>query len=178
MRSYGTTLLVLFFCINACLSKLYAQETINWQSIEQAEQAAQKQHRKMIIDIFTTWSDGAKEMERSVFNQPQIVHYINENFIPVKFDAETRNDVTFRSRIFHFVTESGVSFNQLASELLRGQMAYPTLVFLDENMNLIQTIQYRSPEHFEMIMTYFGDDNHKKIPWKKYEKTYQTTKNR
>ena len=39
-------------------------------------------------------------------------------------------------------------------------------------MNLIQTIQYRSPEQFEMIITYFGDDNHKKIPWKKYEKNY------
>ncbi|NJN34371.1 MAG: hypothetical protein HC817_09085 [Saprospiraceae bacterium] len=52
-------------------------------------------------------------------------------------------------------------------------MGYPTVVFLDENLSLIQAIPgYHAPDQFEMIMTYFGQDNHKKMPWSKYEKSY------
>ena len=94
----------------------------------------------------------------------------------VKLDAETRSDITFRNKTYHFVSQSGVGFNELAAEMLQGQMTYPTFVFLDENMNLIQTIQYRSPEQFEMIITYFGNNYHNKMPWIKYEKSYTPMK--
>ncbi len=164
-----TTILIQFYAFSA---QTYAQEVVNWQSINQAETVAHKQHRKILIEVFTQWSEGFKELERTVLAQPQVAKYLNENFVTVKFDAETREEVSFQNRTYKFVTQSGVGFNELASELLRGQMSYPTFIFLDENGNLIQTIQYRTPEHFEMIITYFGSDNHKKMPWKKYERVF------
>jgi thioredoxin-related protein len=170
-----TTLTLIFYVSSA---SLHAQEAVNWQQIHQGELLAKKQHRKVLIEIYTQWSEGFKELERSVLAQPQIAKYLNENFITIKFDAETREEVNFRDRTYKFVTQSGVGFNELASELLRGQMSYPTFVFFDENGNLIQTIQYRTPEHFEMIITYFGSDNHKKMPWKKYEKVFLPLKAR
>lgn len=172
MRSYKTTLIALVLLITVGFSHIKAQESLQWYTIEQIEQAAQKPHKKVLIEVFTNWSDGFKQLERNALNRQQIISYLNDKFLTVKFDAETRSDVVFRNKTYHFVSQSGVGFNELASELLQGQMVYPTLVFLDENMNLIQTIQYRSPEQFEMIITYFGDDNHKKMPWNKYEKNY------
>ncbi|MBL7818685.1 MAG: DUF255 domain-containing protein [Saprospiraceae bacterium] len=162
-------LLVLFTFGNASLR---SQESVQWYDIEQVESAAKKEHKKILIQVFTKWSDGFRQLERTALMQQSIVNYLNNKFLTVKLDAETRADINFRNKTYSYVTQSGVGFNELASELLQGQMAYPTFVFLDENMNLIQTIQYRSPEQFEMIITYFGDNNHKKLPWKKYEKTY------
>jgi thioredoxin-related protein len=175
LRFLLTTLTLINYAFFATIN---AQEAVNWQPIQQAENLAQKQHRKVLIEIYTQWSEGFKELERSVLGQPQVAKYLNDNFVTVKFDAETREDINFKNKNYKFVTQSGVGFNELASELLRGQMSYPTFVFLDENGNLIQTIQYRTPEHFEMIITYFGSDNHKKMPWKKYEKVFLPLKAR
>ena len=176
MRRFRILLTTLLFTICTFITSIKAQESISWQPIQQAEALAGKQHRKILIEIYTQWSEGFKELERSVLTQSHIAKYLNETFVAVKFDAETREDVSFQNRNYKFVSQSGVGFNELASELLRGQMIYPSLVFLDEYGNLIQTIQYRSPEQFEMIITYFGSDNHKKMPWKKYERVYQSLK--
>ena len=176
MRRFRILLTTLLLVIYAFLASVTAQETVNWQPIQQAETSASKQHRKILIEIYTQWSEGFKELERTVLTQSHIAKYLNDTYVAVKFDAETREDVSFQNRNYKFVSQSGVGFNELASELLRGQMVYPSLVFLDENGSLIQTIQYRSPEQFEMIITYFGSDNHKKMPWKKYERVYQSMK--
>lgn len=172
MRSYKTMLCILILFATICFSDISAQESVQYYTIDQIEQATKKNRKKVLIEVFTQWSDGFRQLEREALNQHQIVSYLNSKFLTVKFDAETRADVNYRNRTYRYVSQSGVGFNELASELLQGQMVYPTFVFLDENMNLIQTIQYRSPEQFEMIITYFGDNNHKKIPWKKYEKNY------
>jgi thioredoxin-related protein len=178
MRRFRILLTTLTLIFSAFFATINAQETVNWQPIQQAETLAKKHHRKVLIEVFTQWSEGFKELERSVLAQPQIAKYLNDNFVTIKFDAETHEDINFKDRNYKFVTQSGVGFNELAAELLRGQMTYPTFVFLDENGNLIQTIQYRTPEHFEMIITYFGSDNHKKMPWKKYEKVFLPLKTR
>jgi thioredoxin-related protein len=172
MRRFRILLTTIFITTYIFSASLSAQEAVNWQPIQQAETLARKLHRKVLIEIYTPWSEGFKELERSVLAQPQVAKYLNDNFVTIKFDAETREEVNFQDHNYKFVTQSGVGFNELAAELLRGQMSYPTFVFLDENGNLIQTIQYRTPEHFEMIITYFGSDNHKKMPWKKYEKVF------
>jgi thioredoxin-related protein len=172
MRRFRILLTTIFITTYIFSASLSAQEVVNWQPIQQAETLAKKLHRKVLIEIYTQWSEGFKELERSVLAQPQVVKYLNDNFVAIKFDAETHDEVNFQDHNYKFVTQSGVGFNELAAELLRGQMSYPTFVFLDENGNLIQTIQYRTPEHFEMIITYFGSDNHKKMPWKKYEKVF------
>lgn len=172
MRTYIILLLTSALLTTTSLTHIEAQDNVQYYSIEQVQQAAKTQKKKVLIQIYTKWSEGFRQLERTSLTQPIIVRYLNDNFLTVKFDAETRTDVNFRNKTYHYVSQSGVSFNELASELLEGQLAYPTFVFLDENMNLIQTIQYRSPEQFEMIITYFGGNNYKNMPWTKYEKNY------
>lgn len=178
MRNYKELLLFIFLFVLTVFSKTYAQvkgdEGIKWYTIEQAEALSKQNKRKVFIDVFTSWCGWCKNMEKTTFSQQHIIKYINENYYAVKLNAEQRSDINFKSKTYHFVTQSGVGFNELAAELLRGQMSYPTLIFLDEDLNLIQAIPgYRAANQFEMIMTYFGEDNHKKMPWTKYEKTYQ-----
>ena len=66
-------------------------------------------------------------------------------------------------------------YHELAIELLRGKMSYPTVVFLDEKMELIQAIVgFKSPRQFEKIATYFGSDYYRKTPWSAFQKSYKT----
>ena len=54
-------------------------------------------------------------------------------------------------------------------------MSFPTVVFLDEDFNLIQSIMgYKTPQQFEQIATYFGKDHFKKTPWSSYQKNYKS----
>lgn len=180
MRNYKQIIFIITLFVTSCFTSTYAQvESIRWYSIEQAEALLKKEKRKIFIDVFTSWCGVCKNMDNATFTQQHIVRYLNENYYPVKLDAEQRNDINFKSKTYHFVTQSNVGFNELAAEFLKGQLSFPTIVFLDEHLNLIQAIQgFRPPEQFEKIMTYFGEDNHKKVPWNKYEKSYQPIKNR
>ena len=172
MSAYTPAILTWILTITTWFTPLNAQENVQYVSIDQVQQVAKSQKKKVLIEIFTNWSDGFRQLERTTMTQPHIVRYLNENFTVVKFDAETKNDVNFKNKTYHYVSQSGVGFNELAAELLKRQMVYPTFVFLDEDLNEIQTIQYRSPDQFEMTITYFGGNNHKNMPWKKYEKAY------
>ena len=113
MRRFSILLTALFFFTCLFPAFVQAQETVNWQPIQQAETLANKQHRKIFIQIYTPWSEGFKELERSVLTQSAITKYLNDTYIPVKFDAETRDEVSFQGRTYKFVSQSGVGFNEI-----------------------------------------------------------------
>jgi len=53
-------------------------------------------------------------------------------------------------------------------------LSYPTYVFLDEDINLLQVIPgYRQAKEFEYILNFFGGDYYKTTPWAKFEKEFK-----
>jgi thioredoxin-related protein len=95
----------------------------------------------------------------------------------VKFNAETKREIEFKGQNFEFMKRGKKGYHQLVAELLRGhRLIYPSFVFLDENQKVIQVIsKYRGPKEFERIISYFGEDHHKKTPWSVYRKSYKST---
>jgi thioredoxin-related protein len=174
MRGYHTLNTVLIAVALLMTAPLSAQmETIKWYTIEQAEAIAKKEKRKIVIDVYTNWCNNCKAMDKNTFSQQQIAKYVNENFIPVRLDAEEHSNISFRNKTYHFVQNGNVSYNELAMELINNQTSYPTIVFLDENLKVIQALQgYKMPDQFEKILKYFGSEYHKQMPWTKFERTY------
>lgn len=163
-------LLVLLFGLGISLN---GQAQVNWLTWEEAQARNQKEPRKFIVDVYTKWCRWCKEMDKATFDQPQISSYINENYYPVKFDAETRDEIVFKDRVFKYIRSVNTSYHELANEITFGKFSYPTIVFLDEKLNVIQPLSgYRSPAEMDKIMKYFGEDFHKTTPWKKYEMMY------
>jgi thioredoxin-related protein len=178
MRDYRLKILLLtMYVFFASFLRAQNNESIRWYTMDQLESLEKKEKRKIMIDVYTNWCGWCKYMDKTTFSQQYIAHYINENYYPVRLNAEQRESITFKSRTYKFVTQSNVGFNELAAELLNGQMSYPSTIFLDENFNIIQSIQgYLKSEQFEIIISYFAEDNYKKIPWTRYEKTYTPMK--
>ena len=114
-----------------------------------------------------------RKIDRSTFENPKIADYINKHYYAVKFDAETKTDIQFKDKGFKYVRNGSTGYHELAAELTFGRMSFPTIVFLDEKLNVIQPIPgYKDPLQLDIIMRYFAEDYFKSMPWKKFTDLY------
>lgn len=108
-------------------------QDINWMSLSEAE-AAQKEnpHKPYFIDFYTSWCGWCKKMDQSTFKEAEVVKHINENYIPVKFDAETKDDVHFKGKIYKYVkAKNGRGINAFAYFSLKGKLSYPSYAVIN-----------------------------------------------
>lgn len=151
----------------------YSQE-INWLTWEEVEEKMHEQPKKIMVDVYTEWCGWCKKMDASTFQNPELIKYINENFYAIKFDAEYTGPITINNTEYNFVKAGRKGYHELAAKILRGKLSYPSLVFLDYNMKVIQPIPgYRDALTLDMILHYFHEDHHKTTPWKKYANKYE-----
>lgn len=116
-------------------------------------------------------------MDKKTFENPKISAYLNENYYPVKFNAEQKEDIEFNGRTFKFVDQGRRGYHELAAGLMKGKMSYPTVVFMDEELNLMQSIPgYLEVKRFDMIIRFLGEDIYEKKTWQEYEKDYVAAK--
>ena len=160
----------------SCFHQAIAQdgEQINWLSWEEALKKNKEEPRKIFVDIYTDWCGWCKKMDKATFQKPHIVQYMNDNYYAVKFNAEQKEAIHFNGKDYKYVGEGRRGYHELAASITRGQLSYPTIVFIDEQLNVIQPIPgFRDPMEFEMMMTYFGKNNHLETPWSIYQKNYK-----
>ena len=151
---------------------------VNWLTFEEALEKSKIEKRKIFIDVYTDWCGWCKVMDKKTFSEANIASYLNENYYPVKLDGEQKEDITFRNHTFKFVPNGRRGYHELAAWLLQGKLSYPTVVFLDEDFNLIQPLPgYREPKDFHPILTFFGEDQHKSMAWKDYQRIYESPYN-
>lgn len=121
----------LFSLLIILIASLSFAQEIQWRTIEQAEKEMLNHPEKpLYIDIYTDWCGFCRKMDASTYKDASVVAKINENYIPVKFNAEDRKEVKFMGHSFNFVKAGNGGINTLAYNLLQGQMSYPSVVIL------------------------------------------------
>lgn len=147
--------------------------TINWMTLEQAMEKSKTEKRKIFVDVYTTWCGWCKHMDSTTFVSGSVAKYLNDHYYPVKFNAEQQSDIVFKDKTYHFKKSGNRGHHELAAEWLNNRLTFPTVVFLDENMTLIQPLAgYQDATKMEAIINYFGTDSHKRVPWESYEKKF------
>lgn len=142
---------------------------IQWMSFPEALAKSKAQPKKIYMDIYTGWCGWCKKMDASTFKDPAIISYMNENFYPVKFDAETHDTIVFKDKKYAFKPE--YKANEIAAYLLNGQMGYPTSVYFDEQMNPITAVPgFNTSEQLMPILKYFASDIYKTKKFEDYRK--------
>jgi thioredoxin-related protein len=148
------------------------EEKIQWMTIEEAYAKSKQQPRKILVDIYTDWCGWCKVMDKQTFTNKQVASYINENFYAVKFNAEQRNAVKLDGEQFDFLMRGGKGVHELALRLTNNQLSYPTVVFIDERLQVIQPVPgFMKAKDFHEIITYFGGEYYKKVPFEEYKLT-------
>ena len=153
------------------LSSLNAgqNERIKWYTFEEAVERAADNPRKILIDIYTDWCGFCKRMDAETFNNPGVARYINRNYYPVKFNSETRDTIYFQGHMFINEGEGRRSAHQLSIALLQGQMSYPSVVYLNEELELLTSVPgFMTPERIEPILRYFAEDHYLTLSWDEY----------
>lgn len=149
---------------------------VKWMSFEEAVAKTKENPKKLFIDVYTTWCGYCKAMDKNTFSHPAIAKYINENFYPVKLDGEHKEDITLNGHTFKFVESGRRGYHELAASLLNGKLSYPTVVFMDENLRIIQPLPgYRKPAQIDPILKFIGGDHYKNTPWEDFEKNFKSS---
>ena len=126
-----------------------------------------------MVDIYTEWCGWCKKMEKATFQKDYIADYLNTNYYTVKFDAEQKDEIEYKGEIYKYIKTAKRGYHELAAVITGGRLSYPTVVFLDEELNVIQPIPgFQDVKTFEMIMSYFADNHYQDTPWKKYTSNY------
>jgi len=166
MKGYKTSVLLILMLLGSI--SVFSQK-IQWISIQELEEAQALDERKVLIDVYTDWCGWCKKMDASTFTDPKIVSYLTENYHCVKLDGEDKDVIRFKERDFKFVKSGRRGYNELPHDLLRGRMSYPTLVFLDENLDILQEFRgYRVAKDLLPIVKFFGEDIFKDQDWTEY----------
>lgn len=152
-----------------------AQPSVQWLTIQEAIERNKKKPKKIFIDVYTDWCGWCKVMDKQTFTDPLIIEYLNANFYPVKMNAEKDETINFKGKDYDFVAQGGRGYHQLAAELMQGKMSYPTVVFLDEKMDLLQPIPgFRKPAEMDLILKFFGGDHYKNTSYDIFQQKYQS----
>ncbi|MCF0049457.1 DUF255 domain-containing protein [Dyadobacter sp. LJ53] len=151
-------------------------EGIQWLTIEEAYAKIQQEPRKVLIDVYTDWCGWCKVMDRETFKNKAVVEYVNRKYYAVKLNAEQKKAIILGDKKFEFISEGGRGVHQLALALTNNQPSYPTTVFLDDKFTMIQPLPgYMKPKEFHQVITFIGEDYHKKQAFEDYKsKTYNT----
>lgn len=111
-----------------------------------------------------------QKLDAVTLKEPDIAEYINENFYPVRLDAQCKTPIEILGKSYKYKD----GYNDLARELTFGRLAFPTLVFMDENFRVIQPIPgMRSADELEMIMHFYAKDYYKDTPWDNFVIMFQ-----
>lgn len=179
LRNMKRLLFGVVFLVGAILmsgmNPLPEEKSVQWMTFEEAVEKSKTEKRKIFIDVYTDWCGWCKVMDKNTFSEARIAKILNEEFYPVKFNAEQRENVVFMGTTFKFVASGNSGYHELAAALLNNQLSYPTVVFLDEEFRMIQPLQgYQKAPEFHQIIQFIGEDHYKTVTWKDWQKTYKS----
>jgi thioredoxin-related protein len=148
-----------------------AKASIPWLTVEKAAGMNVHKHKKILIDVYTSWCSWCKKMDGETFSDPTVVAYINEHFYAVKLNAEEKLPIKFENKVYmNPDPERMRSVHELAAQMLQGRMGYPSYVFLDgKNQQITVSQGYNNASEFLVILKYIAEDNYKKMSLQEYK---------
>ena len=174
---------LIILCLLAPSSLLLAQDKIQWMTMNEAL-AAQKEHpKKIFMDVYTKWCGPCKLLDRQTFSNKDVIAFINANYYAVKFNAEGTEEITYQDFTYtnpnYQPARKGRNATHFFADALR-LSGYPSLVFFEENGDLIQALPgFKSPQELEIYLKMIANDDYKELTtmeaWEAYQKKFKGT---
>lgn len=166
------TLILYFLIATISFNALAQTETskVKWYTIEEALKLNEKSPKKIFIDVYTDWCGWCKTMDKNTFSHPVIAEYLNKFYYPVKFNAESKKDITYKGTVYKNKGTETRSPHEFAAALLNGQLSYPSVVYMDGDSKLLTAVPgYNTPTDIEPILVFFAEDYYKTTKWEDFK---------
>jgi len=95
---YRNILASLFLLLFAEMSAKAQDAKINWYSMDEAQQLARKNGKKVLVYAEASWCPYCKRMEQEVLSKADIQNTMREYFYPVRIDIESSRQLTYNGR--------------------------------------------------------------------------------
>lgn len=122
---------------------------VTWMELSDALKQQRHRPKPLFIDLYTDWCRWCKVMDQKTFADPKVAQYLQENFYPVKFNAEKAPPIDINGKEFKLVRTGRQSLHSLAYALMKGDISYPSYVILDERQQTISRFKgFRDAQDF------------------------------
>lgn len=167
---YYIILLALFFTVTGVKS-----QEIEWISIENAVELNKVNPKPFLINVYTDWCGWCKRMGMTTYKNEVIIKYINKNYHAVKLNGEEKKDILFKDYTFTYKPQGRRGYNEFAAALLNGKLSYPTTVFLNDKVEILDRVPgYLDANLMEKVIKYFGMKKYEDTKWEDFVKEFES----
>jgi len=141
---------------------------LNWISMAELSTEMAKSPKKVLIDIYNNYSVSQTVMRLQVYNDPDIANYIKQYYYPVLLNYKSTEEFEFRG-VKYANSNPPNGYHQFAIAALEGKMRFPAFLILDEQLNLLDRIQFfTDKEFFINICEFYAKEAYKTIDFKTF----------
>ncbi|MEE9442312.1 MAG: thioredoxin family protein [candidate division Zixibacteria bacterium] len=136
-----------------------AEDKINWVSYPEGLKLAKESGKKIFLEFTAVWCGWCKRMRATTFKDPEIIKTLNENYISISLDGESRDTIN--------VDGWFTSGRKLAGEL--GVRSFPYFWFLKSDGERLAPLRgYQTAENLINILLYLKDDTYETMDFKQF----------
>lgn len=168
--------IVLMISLNALLAQNESEGLVKWMTFKEAQAKNKEVPKPFIIDVYTDWCGWCKHMMKTTYSNEGLAGYINANFYPVKFNAETKDTIEYNGKIYKPLSKEPKTPHELAVKFLGSSLSYPSTIFVTNNYEYNLLSQgFMEDKKIEPLLVFMVENAWKNSVYDEFSKHFNNT---
>lgn len=167
-------IIIITFCFK--LSAQTDNGLVNWMTLKEAQEKSKLQPKPVLLEIYTDWCGWCKHMMKTTYSNQGLAGYINANFYPVKFNAETKDTIEYLGKKYFPTSKEPKTPHELAIKFLGNSQSYPSTLFLANNFEFTLVTQgYLDDKKIEPILVFTVENGFRSCGYDDFSERFAKT---